>query len=100
MNKKILIIILFLLIIIFLLVFVKVTRNVNTSENIEKESPKITYEQDTLTGEYIIYNENGEVITRVTEKAEIKIYEDNPDYNPMLLPVGFDEGNNYIITDE
>ena len=56
----------------------------NNTSNTEKS---VSYEQDPTTGEYIIYDNNGQEITRVMDEAEVKIYQDNPDYDPKL-PAG------------
>ncbi len=53
----------------------------NATTNTEKS---VSYEKDPTTGEYIVYDNNGQEITRVMDEAQVKIYEDNPDYDPKI----------------
>jgi FtsZ-interacting cell division protein ZipA len=88
MDKKTkIIIIVVAVVVIIALIINKVNKSKTTNETTStaNTTTSVTYEQDEETGEYIIYNkETGEEITRVTDEAEIKIYEDNPDYDPKL----------------
>ena len=90
MNSKVKIIIIAILAIVIVALVVvntghkKVVENDKTSTTVaEKPYTKL----DKETGEYIVYDTNGEEITRVTDEAAAQIYIDNPDYDPKL-PAG------------
>lgn len=80
-NKLKIALIVFLLIVCIFGVSIKY----NILNNIENdETYNITIKNDEETSEYIVYNENGDEISRTFEESEIQLYEDNPDFNPML----------------
>jgi FtsZ-interacting cell division protein ZipA len=96
-DKKTKIIIIVVAVVIIVALIINGVNNSKKSDenaNTNTSNTNITYEQDNETGEYIIYNkETGEEITRVTDEAEIKIYEDNPDYDPKLPVSSYEDDN-------
>lgn len=84
LNKNTKIAILAVVCIVLILVIWKTASKKKDNSDVNNTESKISYTQDNTTGEYIIYDENGQEITRVMDEAEIKIYEDNPDYDPKL----------------
>lgn len=77
--KKYLIILIVLILVIVSILFVVLNNRKNIETN-ESENQIQVYETDEG---YEIYNKNtNEKITNVTNEYEIKIYQDNPDYNP------------------
>ena len=81
-NKKVIISIFIIICIIAIIVFFVINRKTKTENEIEN----LNIKQDEETGEYILYNERNEEILRSDTEGELKIYLDNPDYNPN--PIG------------
>ena len=89
MNTKVKIIIIAVLVVVIIALVV----NNNSKKASEKASTNETTksqaytEYDEESGLYVVYDENGEEITRVSDEAAAQIYIDNPDYDPKL-PAG------------
>ena len=81
-NKKVTVSILIIICIITIIVFFVNNRGIKIENMVEN----LNIKQDDGTGEYILYNERNEEILRSDTEGELKIYLDNPDYNPN--PVG------------
>lgn len=90
MNLKVRIITIILVIIVMIIAIINIfnkkekiiDKNSSLSNDILDSEVKI--EQNNKTGEYIVYRENGQEITRVRDKGEAQIYIDNPDYDPKI----------------
>ena len=77
MKNKIIILIIVVILIIGLIICI----NISTDKNKSNFKNAITYRNE--DNEYVIYNSStNEVITKVTNEIDVKIYEDNPDYHP------------------
>ena len=91
MSSKVKIIIVAVLVVVIVALVVVTTSHKKVEENNEKANTTVAEKPytklDEETGEYIVYDTNGEEITRVTDEAAAQIYIDNPDYDPKL-PAG------------
>ena len=77
MKNKIIILIIVVILIIGLIICI----NISTDKNKSNFENAITYCNE--DNEYVIYNSStNEVITKVANEIDVKISEDNPDYNP------------------
>lgn len=79
-NKKIVSIIALVILIIVVLIAISnirdkksILENTNNEKNIYKNE---------ITGEYIIYDNNGLELTRTTDEEKLDLLMDNPSYNP------------------
>lgn len=77
MNKKTKILIVCAIVIIILICIIK---NMNRKEKNE-DGNNYNYNYDNVANEYVIYNSDGEEITRTPEEAMIKIYQEDPNYD-------------------
>ena len=81
MNKKLLIIA-FIILIILIAIFVVVSSNSTKEAFVESSSSNVTFEKNETTGNYIVYDKDGDIIKDDVSEAEIYVYEDFPDYSP------------------
>lgn len=81
MNKKYVIFtIIFLCILIsFYIIFHK-----NKNNEVNNIDIPMNYIQNEITGEYIIYDKNGNVKTRVSDDVGLDFYLKNPEYDPKI----------------
>lgn len=83
MNKKLIIIILIVvLVIISIFVIVKLKKNSYIETIEEKDFSNVTFEKNEITGNYIVYDENGEILKEDVSESERFVYEDFPNYSP------------------
>ena len=81
MNKKLLIII-FIILIILIAIFVVVSSNSTKEAFVESGSSNVTFEKNETTGNYIVYDKDGDIIKDDVSESERYVYEDFPDYSP------------------
>ena len=81
MNKKLLIII-FIILIILIAIFVVVSSNGTKEAFVESSSSNVTFEKNETTGNYIVYDKDGDIIKDDVSESEKYVYEDFPDYSP------------------
>ena len=75
LKNKIIVLILIVLVIICGIIYISGNKKENDVEN------PISYKNE--NNEYVIYNTvSNEIITTVSNETDVKIYQDNPDYNP------------------
>ena len=75
MKNKIIVLILIVLMIICEIIYISGNRKENDVKN------PISYRNE--NNEYVVYNTvTNEIITTVSNETDVKIYQDNPDYNP------------------
>lgn len=75
LKNKIIVLILIVLVIICGIIYISGNKKENKVEN------PISYRNE--NNEYVIYNKvSNEIITTVNNETDVKIYQDNPDYNP------------------
>ncbi len=76
-----------LLVIMMYLIFgIHKKNNVNNISETNNDDILTEILQDEETGEFIIYNkENGEEIARSFDKSNLRIYEIDPSYNPLII---------------
>lgn len=85
MNKKLIIVIFLIIVIIFGIVIFK-TNKVKDETQVDNEYSENDIKYDEETGLYYIKDEEtGEIISASKDEAYLKIYIDNPDYNPNPL---------------
>lgn len=75
LKNKIIVLILIVLVIICGIIYISGNKKENDVEN------SISYRNE--NNEYVVYNTvSNEIITTVNNETDVKIYQDNPDYNP------------------
>lgn len=75
LKNKIIVLILIVLVIICGIIYISGNKKENDVEN------PISYRNE--NNEYVVYNTvSNEIITTVNNETDVKIYQDNPDYNP------------------
>lgn len=75
LKNKIIVLILIALVIICGIIYISENKKENDVEN------PISYRNE--NNEYVVYNTvSNEIITTVSNETDVKIYQDNPDYNP------------------
>ena len=79
MNKKVIVILVILVVIIFAVFIYNV--NNKKSKNTAAE-PEVVYNTDENT--YYLYDENDNLIHSSQDEADLKIYQDNPDYDAQI----------------
>lgn len=82
MNKKNLLYILvaIVVLVVILIVFTKIDKK--ETENKENQIESASIEKNELTEEYIVYDNNGEIIANSIDKDSLEIYKIDPTYNP------------------
>lgn len=75
----------FLIIFIILIIILSALIFISTSNQKNKNTMSVNYEQDSTTNEYIIKDENGEERGRISNLADLKMYEDNSDYTSEAI---------------
>ena len=81
MKKKLLIII-FIILIILIAIFIVVNSDSSKDDFIESSSSNVTFEKNEITGNYVVYDNDGDIIKDDVSEAERYVYEDFPDYSP------------------
>ena len=79
MNKRII----FVILIVIILIAIVILFRFNKKDTKQKSISDIVYNEVEET--YYIYDENNNVIHSSKEEADMKLYQDNPDYNPMIF---------------
>ena len=79
-NKKSILIVATVFMLIVGIVFV--IKNYSIKKENEQDINKTNTVYNEVTNMYYIYNENNELIHSTSDEADLKMYEDNPDYNP------------------
>ena len=82
MNKKYLLYILvaIVVLVIIFIVFTKIDKK--ETKNKENQIESASIEKNELTEEYVVYDNNGEIIANSIDKDSLEIYKIDPTYNP------------------
>lgn len=81
MNKKLLIIA-FIILLVLISIFIIIKSNSTKEAFVESSSSNVTFEKNETTGNYIVYDNDGDIIKDDVSEAERYVYEDFPDYSP------------------
>lgn len=79
MNKKVILILGILVVIIFA-IFLYNVNNKKSGQTIVE--PEVVY--NTVENTYYLYDENDNLIHSSQDEADLKIYQDNPDYDAQI----------------
>ena len=79
MNKKVILILVILVVIIFA-IFLYNINNKNSRQTVAE--PEVVY--NTVENTYYLYDENDNLIHSSQDEADLKIYQDNPDYDVQI----------------
>lgn len=97
-NKVIICLVAILIIVLAYFVFLKQNYKATNNENsLRVDLETLSYELDEETGEYIVYNENGEEEVRTTNDTLIKILEADPDYDLDIVVAPVEEDKEYKV---
>lgn len=77
MKKSIIIFIVLIMILCLLLIVIK-----EKNDNKKSVNETLSTQLNNDTGNYTIYNQEGDIIAEDISEESVKIYLDNPDYNP------------------
>lgn len=79
MNKKVILILGILVVIIFA-IFLYNVNNKKSEETVAE--PEVVY--NSIENTYYLYDENDNLIHSSQDEADLKIYQDNPDYDAQI----------------
>lgn len=79
MNKKVILILGILVVIIFA-IFLYNVNNKKSGQTVAE--PEVVY--NTVENTYYLYDENDNLIHSSQDEADLKIYQDNPDYDAQI----------------
>ena len=80
--KKKLLIIAFIILLVLISIFIIIKSNSSKEDFVESSSSNVTFEKNETTGNYIVYDKDGDIIKDDVSESERYVYEDFPDYSP------------------
>ena len=80
--KKKLLIIAFIILLVLISIFIIIKSNSTKEAFVESSSSNVTFEKNETTGNYIVYDKDGDIIKDDVSESEKYVYEDFPDYSP------------------
>lgn len=80
MNKKYLVYILAIVLVLVIVMIISFSKKENQESQFQEE--QATIEKNETTEEYVVYDQNGNIIANSVDEDSLEIYKIDPTYNP------------------